>query len=135
MGTPFQDACVALSAAVDDIYGEAEGWLYSPMASPRDDVNARPAPDPDRPQRTITGAWIEGFARALSGPTRMQGVDAIRAAHAAARPICDFDLAMLPYRPRAGDRVTRIQTGKVYRVAEVRPDAANVRAQLDLNEI
>ena len=133
MSTPFQDACTAASAAVDAVY--SEDWLYQPMATAGDDVNARNSPNPDRAALTIAGVYVDPFARAHSGPSRHQGTQPERPGHASARPSLNLDLSALPYAPRGGDRVTRCATGKHYHVAQVRPDSANIRADLDLNEL
>ena len=132
MTSLFQDAAVAASAAVDTVFGEP--WIYQPMAA-GGDVNARRAPDPDRAALPITGAYIDPYARALSGPTRSQGVKAEQPGHASGRPALSLDLAQLPYEPRRGDRVTRLNTGEVFEVAEDRPDRTGPRTMLDLNLI
>jgi hypothetical protein len=120
------------SAAVDAVYGEPAGFIYRPHAHVSD-VNAPFAPDPDRPVMTITAAFIDSFARAHSGPARVQGVkpDA-RPGHASTRPMISIDKAQLPYEVRQGDRIERIKTGQLYHLAEPRRDDMQ-RIEVDLN--
>jgi hypothetical protein len=133
MGTLFEDAARAHSAAVDLTY--AERWLYQPFTSAAGDVNGRPSPDPDRPAVAIVGAFINPYARAFSMEARKQGVKPERPGHASARPQLDLDVAQLPYKPRQGDRVVRVKTGQVFHVAEPKFPSAGTRYQLDLNEL
>jgi hypothetical protein len=128
MGNVFEDACDASSRSVDETFGER--WTYRPMHG--DDPNGRFSPDPDRPVREITGAFIDLYARAFSGPARRQGVKPEQPGHASDRPILDLDLRQLPYRPRSGDRAARHKTRQMFKIAEVRPDGTG-RAELDLN--
>jgi hypothetical protein len=131
----FEDALAAASTAIDGAMADDEGWIYQPVAVANGDVNDRAAPDPDRAAIPIDGVFIDPYARAHSGPSRHQGLKAERPGHASSRPQIDFDLTQLPYRPRNGDRVRRLKTGKTYHLAEVKFPAAGPRAQIDLNEI
>lgn len=130
MGTPFQDACAAASNAVDTVYGEP--WIYLPMAV--DDPNGRHSPDPDRAITSITGVFLDPYARAFSGPARKQGVRAEHPGHASSRPVLDIALAQLAFTPAHGDRVKRCLDGSFWMVAEVRADGTG-RAELDLNNV
>ncbi len=131
--TLFDDAAAMHSAAVDLVYGEQ--FVYQPFAVVAGDVNGRMAPDPDRDQITITGAFIEGYARALSAQARKQGVKPERPGHASSRPQLDFDATQLPYAARQGDRVLRVATGVLYHVAERKFPTGGQRQQFDLNKI
>jgi hypothetical protein len=135
MGTPFEDALCAASAAVDVTFADSESWLYEPMAVAEGDVNARRAPDSDRAPVAIVGIFIDPYARAHSGAARRQGVKAERPGHASARPQIYFDLTQLGYEPRQGDRVHRCKTGVLYHIAEIKKDSAGPRAYVDLNEL
>lgn len=97
-----------------------------------DAPNSRRSPDPDRCVVQITGAFIDLYARAFSGPARRQGVKVEHPGHASSRPVLDMALHQLPYAPRDGDQVRRCKDGTLWRVAEPRPDG-NGRAELDLN--
>lgn len=135
MTSPFECELAAASAAVDEAFADNEGWLYQPFASPGGDVNARGAPDPDRPQMQIQGVFIKPYARAFSVEARHQGLKPERPGHASARPQIDFDVTQLPYAPRNGDRVLRLADGTLYHVAELKFPMAGPRQQFDLNEI
>lgn len=129
LGSVFQDNFALASEGIDDLYGEP--WTYLPMA--KDDPNGRRSPDPDRVVVScLTAVWIGPFARAFSAETRRQGVKPEHPGHASDRPVCDLALCRLPYRPRAGDRVVRLQTEQTYEIAEPRPNGMG-RAALDLN--
>jgi hypothetical protein len=97
-------------------------------------VNARRTPDPNRAEKTVTGTYFGPFARALSGSARTQGVKPESPGHASARPVCDIDLAQLPYAPCNGGRILRLKTGVLYAISEMRPDGTG-RADLDLNQL
>jgi hypothetical protein len=127
MGTPFQDACASASDAVDSTFGEDA--IFRPMAG---DPNARPSPDPDRPVLPIVAFFPEPYARAFSGPARVQGVKVEHPGHASERPYVDLALAQLPYAPRARDRIERIATGQMFVIAEPKPDGTG-RARCDVN--
>ncbi len=145
MGSLFQTAAAAASAAVDTVFGEPV--LYQPMGVAADDVNARRAPDPSRPAMAIVAGFFDAYARAFSGPARSQGVKPEQPGHATSRPVLDIDFTQLPYEPHRGDRVVRqkqdakgnvldapgVFTGEVYEVAEPRPDKTGPRGELDLN--
>lgn len=126
----FQEAfALASQDGIDGTFGEL--WTYLPMT--RADPNGRGTPDPGRAVvNNLTAVYIGPFARAFSAETRKQGVRPEQPGHASDRPVCDLDLSRLPYRPRGGDRVVRLQTGLLYGVAEVRPAGVS-RAALDLN--
>lgn len=139
MGTPFQDACAAASAAVDSTY--CEPAIFRPMGAAGGDVNARQSPDPDRPVwgddqtvRPFVAFFPEPYARAFSGPARVQGVKAEHPGHASERPYVDLALAQLPYKPRGGDQILRVATGQLFRIAEPKPDGTG-RARCDVNLI
>lgn len=133
MGTVYQDALAAHSAAVDSVY--SEGFSYQPFASANEDVNARGTRDLDRPCVEIVGVFLDPFARAFSDQTRRQGLKPERPGHASTRPQIDFDVTQLPYAPKSGDRVRRAATGKLYHLAEIKFPSAGTRVQADLNEI
>jgi hypothetical protein len=133
VSTIFDDALAAASAAVDSVM--AEDWIYMPFAVANGDVNARPAPDPDRAELCIVGVFIDPYARAHSGAARRQGVKAEHPGHGTSRPQIDFDATQLPYKPRQGDRVFRTKTRTLYHVAEPKKETAGPRIQIDLNEL
>lgn len=130
MPSLFQEAAAIASAAVDDVFGEE--FLYQPMTA--DDVNARPSIDPNRAPLTIVAAFLDSYARAESGPARTQGVAAERPGHASSRPQVTFDRRALPYDVCKGDRLTRVDTGETFQVAEPRK-SDGPRIALDLNRI
>lgn len=133
MHTLFGDALALASECFDATMGEH--WIFQPSAIAGGDVNGRPSPDPDRPERRIVGIYINPYARAASAETRTQGVKPERPGHASSRPQLDFDTTQLPYRPRQGDRVVRLKSGQVFHVAEVKFPSAGPRDKLDLNLI
>lgn len=136
MGTIFEDACAAASNAVDAVYADAEGWLYQPYAvTSGGDVNARPAPDSSRAPMNVIGVYIDGYARAMSAQVRRQGVTPEKPGHASSRPQIDLDVTQLPYPVRNGDRITRLKTGQVFKIAEGKFPSGGPRWQLDLNEL
>src|SRR4051812_35833422 len=115
----FADLAVNASAAIDQVYGEA--FVYRPMTRVSD-VNAPFGPDIERPVKTITAAYMDKFARAISGPARVQGVRNEMPGHATDRPLISIDKDALPYDVRTGDRIERVKTGAVYQLAEPRRD-------------
>ncbi len=129
--TVFDTALDAHSRAIDEVY--TERWTYLPWASANDDVNARGAPDPERPPQTIRGVYLHAYARAFSGEARRQGLKPEHPGHASARPQIDLDVRQLPYRLRVGDRLCRHRTGEVFHVAEIKFPSAGRRVQIDLN--
>jgi len=131
--TLFDEGAALVSAAIDVVRGEQ--WVYQPFATVAGDVNARLAPDPDRDQLPIVGAYIESYARAMSSEARKQGVKPEHPGHASSRPQIDFDVTQLPYETRQGDRVLRVATGVLYHVAERKFTSGGTRKQFDLNEI
>lgn len=125
----FQDAFALASEGIDDTFGEC--WTYLPMV--KADPNGRAAADPGRAIVTpVIAVYFGPYARAFSAETRKQGLKPERPGHASDRPVCDLALCRLPYHPRAGDRVLRLQTGHLYEIAEPRPNGVG-RAALDLN--
>lgn len=137
----FAQAAVAASLAVDAVYGES--WSVQPMAT--SDPNGRGGPDPNRAALTITAAFQSAYARASSAGARQQGIKPERPGHSSERPRISYDPARcvlvdgvdpapLPYRLRDGDRVTRLKTGTIYRLAEMRTDDT-LRIEADLNVI
>jgi hypothetical protein len=135
VGTIFEDACAAASNSIDMVYADAEGWSYQPYAATSGDVNARSTPDSSRAVLTVTGVYIDPYARAFSSQVRHQGVTPEKPGHASSRPQLDLDVTQLPYPVRSGDRVTRIKTGQVFKIAEGKFPSGGPRFQLDLNEI
>jgi hypothetical protein len=130
MGTPFQDACAAASDAIDTVYGEP--FVYLPMTAA--DPNARRTPDPNRATTPIVGFFFDPYARAASGPARRQGVKVEHPGHGSSRPVLDIALAQLPFAPRRGDRVQRLEDNSLWELAEPRPDGTG-RAEIDLNHL
>lgn len=133
MGSVFEDACAAASAAVDTVYSES--WIYQPYAATGGDVNGRPAADPNRAETPIIGVYINPYARAFSAEARHQGVKPEKPGHASSRPQIDLDVSQLPYPVCDGDRITRCKTGEVFSVAEPKFPPAGPRWQLDLNKL
>lgn len=129
----FADFSVMASATIDEVYGEA--FVYIPMTR-TSDVNASPmvSPDIDRPVKTITAAYMDKFARAISGPARVQGVRNEMPGHATDRPFISIDKDALPYEVRTGDRIKRVKTGAVYQLAEPRRDDMQ-RTEADLTVV
>lgn len=129
--TLYEDALAAHSRAVDAVFSER--WTFLPWTAAGDDVNARGAPDPERPPRDIAGAYLKPYARAFSAEARRQGVKPELPGHASARPQIDFDARQLPYAPRRGDRLRRLKTGELFHIAEPKFPSAGTRLQVDLN--
>lgn len=126
----FEESFAVASEGIDDVFGEA--WLYQPFVVANGDVNGRPSPSPDGPERCIIAVYQGPYARAFSAETRKQGLKPEHPGHASNRPVCDLALCRLPYPPKNGDQVTRLKTGDIFKVAEVRPNGVG-RAALDLN--
>lgn len=125
----FQDAFALASEGIDDTFGEC--WTYLPMV--KADPNGRAVPDPDRAVVTsVIAVHFGPYARAFSAETRKQGLKPERPGHASSRPVFDIALCRLPYAPREGDRVVRLETGLLYHLAEPRPNGVG-RAAIDLN--
>jgi len=131
--TVYRDAVAAHSAAADLVF--SEDWTYRAAAAVNGDVNARPAPDVNRQELQIVGAFLDPYARAFSGETRRQGLKAESPGHASARPQIEFDTAQLPFPPRRGDHLIRQATRVVYMIAEVKFPSAGTRVVADLNQI
>lgn len=98
-------------------FGEAEGFVLQPMR--RIDQNASPTADPARPQVTFTGIFdaepavtqMDGRGRAgtwsepvISAPLQL-----------------DVAASAFVIRPKIGDRITRVDGGAIYQIAEIRP--------------
>jgi hypothetical protein len=127
--------------AVDRVFGEA--FIISPRAAPSLDVNARTVGDGQREPIEFTASYYEYFSRvdmqSTGTPRSKIGVTvanmAQNAGHTSLRSRIKFNLSALPYRPTGGDRITRVSTGAVYRVAEVRGSShGNVTVDLNIIE-
>lgn len=135
----FDDLDGMAGRAVDRVVGEA--FTASPRSAPSLDVNARSVPDTARPVTAFRAGVYEFFSRAdkqTNGSPRSQSALtaanlAEAAGHTTARIRIKFQGSALPFRLAPGDTVTRLKTGKVYRVAEVRISSqSNFTADLNL---
>jgi hypothetical protein len=131
MGTVYEDAVAAHSAAADTIY--AERFTFRPMAQANDDMNARKGSDPDRAALHIHATFLQPYARAFSGEARRQGVKAEHPGHASSRPQIEIDIDQVPFKIRDGDQVERHKTGAVYTIAEIKFPSVGTRRVFDLN--
>lgn len=128
-GSLFAENFALASEGIDDVFGEA--WQYQPMA--KTDSNGRAVPDPSRAiVERLIAVYIAPYARAFSGVTKKQGVTPERPGHASDRPVCDLALWRLPYPPQNDDRLLRLKTGDLFKIAEPRPMGVG-RSALDLN--
>lgn len=132
MASPFDVAVAAAAATHDAIMAEA--FDYRPFAAAAD-VNAVAQSDPGRAVVSgLLATWGDSAARVHGDAFREPGVKSERPGHASSRPFVSLDLARLPYQPRVGDRIVRLKTGGIYRVAEVLPSSPGF-VRLDLNAV
>lgn len=125
---PFADELDAVQGVFDEAFGEA--FTFEPMR--RDlDPNKRGGDDPTRRSFAFSGVVSDVHARALAenGPSQY---DVGHPGHTTGRISVNVYLPLFPYRPVQGDRVRRVGSGEVYKIAEVRPEGDG-RAALDLN--
>lgn len=119
MTTPFDDLSAMLSDTVNSCFGE----LFRFEAfSPVDDVNLPMVADATRPMFEAIGIWAEPT---VSKAPHARGALQDDNAHnwTAGHPTILIDDSVLTWRPRAGDLVTRIEDGAVYRISKPpRPD-------------
>lgn len=128
MPTPFREAAMLASQAVDDVYGEA--FAYTPMRRAHPDAPF--SADPSRAQTAIVAAYHDAHARAGTGGVRTTGVEPGSPGHASLRPQISFAAAAIAYAPKSGDRLVRAATNEIYHVAEVRRDGVS-RYLCDVN--
>lgn len=132
MPSPFAAAIKVAAATHDRIMGDT--FDYLPMSA-GNDVNARPVADVAR--AIVTGLLLPfgaSSARVHSGPVHTVGATAERPGIASDRPFVSLQLSLLPYPPRTGDRLRNVDTGELFRIAEILPSAPGL-ARLDLNQI
>lgn len=135
MVSPF-DAAVASAGLIHDrVMGET--FEFHPMTRTDGDVNKRAAVVVD-PARAVVlnllAVWGDPSARAHSGAVRTVGVEAEQAGHATSRPFISLDVSRLPYEAARDDRIKRLATGKLYKLAEILPSQPGY-ARFDLNLI
>ncbi|EAQ35764.1 hypothetical protein NB311A_05088 [Nitrobacter sp. Nb-311A] len=118
MTTPFDDLAAMLSDTVNDCFGET---FRFEAFKPVDDVDLPTVADATRPTFEAVGIWADQSSSEL--PHARMGPD--RRAHGwtAGHPTVLMADARMPWRPRAGDQITRLADGTVYRISKPpRPD-------------
>lgn len=124
-GTLWRGAYPQLEAA----FGEADGFVLQPMR--RVDQNAQPTADPTRSAVTFTGIFdAEPAAAPLDGRGR-SGTWAEPVI--SAQPQLDVAASAFPSLLKLGDRITRVGTGAVFEISEMRPSDLG-RLVLHLNK-
>lgn len=132
MASPFNAAMAAAAATHDSIMGEV--FEFRPMKS-ANDKNAPGVVDPDRAVvSNLSAAWGDSAARFHADAFREPGAKSERPGHASSRPFISLQLSRLPYEPKNGDFVVRLETDRKYKVAEVLPSSPGF-VRLDLNLI
>ncbi|CUA90911.1 hypothetical protein IMF23_04325 [Chelatococcus daeguensis] len=131
MPSAFDDLNGELNAAVDAVF--AEGFVLRPRAVTK--PNGRSEPDPSRAVVDFLGITAEVASRANSGQRiAHMAPRSDRAGFASSRINVGVSPGQLPYRPRTGDYVLRVDTNELFEIAEIRPDGMGGYA-LDLNEL
>lgn len=102
MTSPFAAAAAAAAASLSAVM--AETFVYRPMKR-GGDVNAAPSVDPDRPVVEVRMPFSRFGMRAGGAATDTPGVRSERPGHSSDRPFAVLQLSLLPYPPRAGDRL------------------------------
>jgi hypothetical protein len=132
MASPFQRLVAVAAVAHDKIMGDK--FTFAPMKYDTD-RNAPLIPDLARNVvEDVLCPFGDSAARAGAGPFSQVGVQPDRAAISTSRPYVSLDLSRLPWRPRIGDVVTKEDSGKRYRIAEVLPSTPGF-VRLTLNGV
>lgn len=112
MPSPFAEAAALVSETLAAVFGE-DLRLEAVSAS---DPNARAGTDATRPAFTMTGVFSTPSST-LKAPGR--GISNTNM-HDMVRQLPSAVLhGALPWRPRKGDRLVRVDTGKSYEISEV----------------
>lgn len=119
MPTPFAALDAMLSGAVNSTFGEA--FTFQAFTA-NTDVDLPLVADATRLDFAAVAVWV---AQTSSATPHARGAMQDDNAHnwTASQPQITVDDALLVWRPRKGDRVTRLEDGAVYQIARPpRPD-------------
>lgn len=124
MPSPFRRAAVRAGRALDRVFGEefrvTPYGLPPTLSGSPTDVNVRRALDPSRQVVTFTGAFTSADEEYKTEGRRMPQ-NAARAG-VAPRPAIDVARSALPYLPKEGDRIERLETGETFDVGRTMAD-------------
>jgi len=120
MGSPFADEARQAIGEVVTIFGDDKEFLYEPMLQSAGD---RPIADPQRPALQIKGALL---ARPLTAEP-VSPHEPSKAVHSTASQRFRFTMqggseAVLGYRAKNGDRLTRLSDRAVFQVQNILDD-------------
>ena len=109
----------ALSDAVDAAF--AEDLEFRPMVAL---PNARPAADPDRSERDVTGVFDEKASQIEAEGAGLYELGRVSHGLSTQKPLASIDVRQFAdgELPRRLDRIKRTATADVYEIAEVEPD-------------
>lgn len=116
MPSLFDGAAAVAGATVDAVF--AAPFTLLPRALAAGDVNGRSGADPARPSVSFAGIYSEEGQ--MMRPEWRAKPDDLTSAIVAAPPSVDVAAAAFAQRPREGDHVRRVDTGEMYRIADIR---------------